>query len=324
MTPQSILLGASAGLISAIVFASATTGPMLSRVVLFLFTPFPLYLAGLGLGFLPVLAGAAVGTALIFVIANSEIAISSALTYAASEAIPAVILTRLALLGRGEGDARQWYPVGRIIVTAALIAGGLALAFLAAQGADTAELTKAVRPAIDAFAKTQMPSLPGAEPLSEAQLAEMTSIIVSSLPGGIALSIMLATLLSLWLAGRVTLASGYLARPWPDFSKLELPIGSAIVLFAATALSFMSDHMWLLWDGMASALRFAFALLGLAVVHHVTRASPWRGFMLGAVYAGLLILTKHVILILALIGLAETIFHYRRAAAKSPPPDQNA
>lgn len=316
MTPQSILLGVGAGLISATVFASATTGPLLSRLVLFLLTPFSLYLAGLGLGFVPVLAGAAAATALILVMSNPM----TAFTYAIAEALPAVALTRLALLSHGEGEDRQWYPVGRIVIASALIAGALAFFFLAAQGADTDALVKAVRPSVDEFAKTQLPSLPGGEQLTEPQLAEMTSIIVASLPGAIGLSLMVTALGGLWLAGRILLASGHLARPWPDFGRIELPIGSAMLLLGATALSFTGPSAWLLTDGLASALRLAFAFLGLAVIHHVTQDSPWRGFIRTTVYAALLILTKHTLLILALIGLAETIFHYRRVATSSPPP----
>lgn len=316
MTPQSILLGVGAGLISATVFASATTGPLLSRLVLFLLTPFSLYLAGLGLGFLPVLAGAVAATALILLMSNPI----TAFTFAIAEALPAVALTRLAMLSQGEGEDRQWYPIGRLVIVAAVISGALAFFFLASQGADTDALIKAVRPSVDEFAKSQMPSLPGGEQLTDAQLAEMTSIIVASLPGAIGLSLMITALGGLWLAGRILLASGHLARPWPDFSKFELPIGSAVLLLGAAAISFTGPSAWLLMDGLASALRLAFAFLGLAVIHHVTETSPWRGFIRTSVYAALLILTKHMLLILALIGLAETIFHYRRVAASSPPP----
>ncbi|HMN37847.1 MAG TPA: DUF2232 domain-containing protein [Hyphomicrobium sp.] len=316
MTPQSILLGLAAGFVSAIVFASATAGPLLSRMVLFLLTPFSLYLAGLGLGFLPLLIGSAAATTLILLLSNPL----TALVYAASEALPAIALTRMTLVAREEDGRIYWYPIGRVIVAAALISGALSFAYLAVQGADVEALTKAIRPEVENFAKS-LSSVPGgAQALGEAQIGEMTSIIVASLPGAVSLSLMLTALASLWLAGRVTLASGRLARPWPDFSKLELPLGSAAVLVAVTALSFTSDRMWLLSDGLASALRLAFALVGLAVVHHVTRASPWRGFILAATYTGLLILSRHAILILALIGLAETVFHYRNAAQRSPGP----
>lgn len=316
MTPQSIFLGLAAGCISAIVFASATAGPMLSRLILFLLTPFSLYLAGLGLGFGPLLIGAAAATAIILFLSNPL----TALVYAASEALPAIVLTRLTLTAREDDGKLHWYPLGRIIISAALISGALSFVYLALQGADIEALTKAVRPEIENFAKS-LASVPGgAEALGETQIGELTSIVVASLPGAVSLSLMITALASLWLAGRVTLASGRLLRPWPDFSKIELPLGSAVLLVAATVLSFTSDRMWLLSDGLASALRLAFALLGLAVLHHVTRGSPWRGFVLTITYAGLLILSKHAMLILSLIGLAETAFHYRNSAQRAAPP----
>ena len=316
MTPQSIFLGLAAGFISAIVFASATAGPMLSRLILFLLTPFSLYLAGLGLGFGPLLIGSAAATAIILLLSNPL----TALVYAAGEALPAIVLTRLTLTAREEDGKLHWYPLGRIIISAALISGALSFVYLAIQGADIEALTKAIRPEIENFAKS-LASVPGgSEALGEAQIGELTSIVVASLPGAVSLSLMITALASLWLAGRVTLASGRLLRPWPDFAKIELPLGSAVLLVAATVLSFTSDRMWLLSDGLASALRLAFALLGLAVVHHVTRGSPWRGFVLTITYAGLLILSKHAMLILSLIGLAETAFHYRNSAQRAAPP----
>jgi ABC-type thiamin/hydroxymethylpyrimidine transport system permease subunit len=59
-------------------------------------------------------------------------------------------------------------------------------------------------------------------------------------------------------------------------------------------------------------------MLGLAVAHTLTRGSPWRTFMLSAIYAALLIFTPGAALILALAGLAETIFHYRARGDRSP------
>ncbi len=45
-----LLIAVLLGLVSAVVFASATTGPMLMRYVLFLLTSLPIFLAGLGWG----------------------------------------------------------------------------------------------------------------------------------------------------------------------------------------------------------------------------------------------------------------------------------
>jgi hypothetical protein len=318
MTAKIILLALAAGLVSAIVFASAAAGPLLPRMILILLTPFPLYLAGLGLGVMPAVIASAAGTLLIFGVLPSVP--SYALAFAATQALPAIMLTRLTLTSQeNAGGERVWYPVGRLLVAIALLSGAFAFVYLLSQGADTEALTKSVRALVDDL-KGWLPAMPDGQPLGEEQLKDLTSMIVSGIPGGIALSVMATALASLWLAGRVALAAQQLPRPWPDFTRIELPLGSAIVLLAATLISFTSDKAWLLADGLASALRFAFALVGLAVIHYVTKESAWRGFILTAVYASLLVLSKHTLLILTLIGLAEAVFHYRYAAQRKPPP----
>lgn len=318
MTAKIILLALAAGLVSAIVFASAAAGPLLPRMILILLTPFPLYLAGLGLGVIPAVIASAAGTLLIYTVLPSVP--SYALAFAATQALPAIVLTRLALVSQeSAGGERIWYPVGRLLVVTALLSGAFSFVYLLTQGADTETLTKSVRTLVDEF-KGWLPAMPDGQPLGEEQLKELTSMIVSGIPGGIALSVMATALASLWLAGRVALAAQQLPRPWPDFTRIEMPLGSAILLLAATLVSFTSDKAWLLADGLASALRFAFALVGLAVIHYVTKDNAWRGFILTAVYAGLIVLSKHTLLILTLIGLAETVFHYRYAAQRKPPP----
>ena len=307
MTPQTFLLSVGAGLVSAVVFASATTGPVLARFALFLLTPFSIYLAGLGLG--PV-SGAIAGvtaTALIFLIANP----AAACVYAISEAAPAVMLSRQALLARGDGDAREWYPTGGLVQTAAVFAGLSALLVMILLGIDSEVMTKTLREAVETFAKTELPTIPGSAPLTPAQLDELTAIVKQVLPGVLAITAMATMLLNLWLSGRVTLASGSLTRPWPDLADMALPSGSSLVMLAALTLSFAGGMLGNGGSAFAGAYYFAFALMGLAVAHHLTRGSPWRNFLLTAIYAALLIFAGGASLMLALTGLAETIFKYR-------------
>ena len=75
MTPNTILLGLGAGLISAIVFVSATTGPVLARFAFFFLTPISLYLAGLGLGPLAAAVAAATATVIMLLIASPAAAL---------------------------------------------------------------------------------------------------------------------------------------------------------------------------------------------------------------------------------------------------------
>lgn len=314
MTPQSILLGIAAGLISAVVFASATTGPALSRLLFFLLTPFPLYLAGLGLGLVPAIAAAATATLALLAVSSPL----GATMFAAEAAAPAVILTRLAMLNRAHGEDRVWYPMGRVVAVAAILAAAATAALLLAAGADAATLAAKLKPMIVEFIKSQVPSGPAA-PLSDEQIASVADGLVPLLPGFLGMLLMLMSLLSLWLAGRVTLASGRLVRPWPALSELELPPGSALMLLASTALSFAGGIIGPVATGFAGAFQLAFALQGLAVAHFMTKGSPWRGFILATIYAALVTATPYAVLLLAIAGLAETVFHYRHPREHPPP-----
>src|SRR5262245_11631560 len=111
--PYRLLIAFGAGLVSAVVFASATTGPLLIRMVLFLVTSLALFLAGLGLGPLAAAVAGIAGTLLVLLTGSPV----GALVFAASQAIPVVALIYLASLNRqsAEGEV-EWYPIGRLVI----------------------------------------------------------------------------------------------------------------------------------------------------------------------------------------------------------------
>jgi hypothetical protein len=313
MPINAILLALAAGLISAVVFASATTGAMLLRFVLFFLTPLSLYLTGLGLGTIAAAIAAATATLIVLLIANPL----AAEVYAISTALPAVVCTRLALLSREENGEREWYPIGRIVVIAAIFSGLFAMLALMLMGGDVDALTKMLKTVVEAFVKTDLSHVPGAPEIGPAQIDEITQSTLTSLPWALGLLAMTTILLNLWLAARITLASGRLTRPWPDLANFTMPSGATFALLAAIGLTFVGGIVGLLAAGVAAPFAFAFALVGLAVVHTLTRASPWRNFILAALYTGV-VFVPHIGLLLTLVGLAETIFRYR-AAGGGPP-----
>jgi hypothetical protein len=319
MPLNTILLAIAAGIISAVVFASATTGGMLIRLVLFFLTPLSLYLAGLGLGPRAV-AIAALSATLTILLLTTPVA---AVAYAVSSAVPAIILTRLALLNRTTDDTVEWYPIGRMVATAAVFGGAFAVMALLLLGGDTEALSKSMRTLVETFVKSELPSLPGAPTITEAQIDEITATTLKTMPWALGIVATATILLNLWLAARITLASGRLVRPWPDLSSMSLPSGATFALLGATLLTFTSGIVGLAAGGFAGAFTSAFALLGLAVAHVVTRGSPWRSFILTFLYTGLAVFTAGAALILALAGLAETVFKYREARANTPPENPN-
>ena len=63
----------------------------------------------------------------------------------------------------------------------------------------------------------------------------------------------------------------------------------------------------------SGTLLFAYVLMGLAIIHYVTRGAAWRSFALWVLYAGMFIISGGVTLIVAVIGLLDAVFPLRRS-----------
>jgi hypothetical protein len=314
--PYRLLIGLGAGLVSAVVFASATTGPVLIRMVLFLLTPLALFLAGLGLGPLAAAAGGLAGTMLVLVAGS----LAGALVFAAAQAIPVAILTYLASLNRQTSNGVvEWYPAGRLIIVAAIFAGLFSTLTLFLLGGDVETLRTALRDMLQTFVNSELPKMPDAPTLGPAEIDEATAIALALLPAASAISTMGSLLFNLWLAGRITMASGRLQRPWPDLAAIVYPPVTPLLLAVATGAGFLAGLPGLIAAGFAGPLFLAYVLLGLAVIHFMTRGRSWRPFALWGLYASLFIMNTIASLAIALLGLAEAIWPMRKI---TPPPKQ--
>ncbi|MEI9902279.1 MAG: hypothetical protein WDN31_21810 [Hyphomicrobium sp.] len=88
-------------------------------------------------------------------------------------------------------------------------------------------LQETLRTAFDQFVNVRLQAVPDAPKLTPDQVEEVTSLAVLLFPGATAAWLMLSLIFALWLAGRVTLASGRLARPWPDLAAISFPPDNA-------------------------------------------------------------------------------------------------
>jgi hypothetical protein len=71
---------------------------------------------------------------------------------------------------------------------------------------------------------------------------------------------------------------------------------------------------------LAAAMMMAYAILGFAVLHVITRGVSARPFIIGVVYAAV-IMFFWPLLMTSLLGLADSAFDFRaRVAAKRGPP----
>jgi hypothetical protein len=129
-------------------------------------------------------------------------------------------------------------------------------------------------------------------------------------------------LLNLWLAGVVTRVSGRLNRPWPDIPSMRFPAYAFAIAAVTLALSFVSGIVGIFAGIFATAILVAYAVLGLAVLHGITRGMRTRSVILTFAYAALF-LQGWPILIASLLGLADAAFDLRARLAAwrgLPPP----
>ncbi|MCL4768015.1 MAG: DUF2232 domain-containing protein [Hyphomicrobiaceae bacterium] len=318
--PFALLVGLGAGLVSALLFASASTGTLLGLLVLFFLTPLPVAIAGLGWGW----ASAATAAVAAPVLISALVAPRAAFFHFIALGLPTVALSYLSLLNRGvavNGESKlEWYPVGRIVAIAALWAGVLATLALLTTATDVEGLRAALRETFDrVFVQQIEAAQPGGQTLDEAEIAAFTDLMAVSFAPAVATMWMAVAMLNLWLAGLITRASGLLVRPWPELAALALPRQAQLAFAAAIALTFLPGYAGLIASGFASAFLFAFLLVGLAILHYVTRGMGSRGLILCAVYASLVFLNPFSGLAVATIGLAEPVSPLKRKPPPSPP-----
>jgi hypothetical protein len=132
----------------------------------------------------------------------------------------------------------------------------------------------------------------------------------------------LATLTSsvnLYLAGRVVKVSGRLKRPWPDLPAIRFPVAAHLGFAAALVLSFMPGMVGTVGGIVSAALIMAYAIVGFAVLHSITRNIGGRTFILTGAYLAALVIGWPV-LAMTLLGLADAIFDFRKRVGGGSPP----
>jgi hypothetical protein len=288
--------------------------------VLFYLAPLPLCLAGLGWGGMAALFSALTAT----VIIAASLGAATGAVFAITIAAPAALLTHLALLSRpaitpdGQQVATlEWYPAGRIVGWAALIAGVLAGILVLFLGYDQESYRESIREILNHSALKELDS--DGTIFTDETIAGLSTVLARALPAAFAVVWLTITLFNLWMAGLIVDASGRALRPWPDLHGLELPNAFLLIFAGALAASFLPGLPGLLATGLAGALLFAYVLQGLAVIHVYSQGMPLRSLMLAAVYLGILLL-GWVAIIVAIVGLAEPLFGLRQRAGRGGPP----
>jgi hypothetical protein len=314
MTPSSLLIGIGSGLASAVLYYSAARGNVWLKLVLFILTPLPALIAGIGWGWIAALAGALAGALLVSLSAGPLFGIGFFLAFGA----PCVLLAWLADLGRTKPDGSiDWFPVGDIMAALACYGGAFPVLIAPLFGGSYDIL----KPEMVRFVRTVFERLQqqvGGAPATDAAVEAWANIMVSAIPPTIAGYWVILFTINLYLAGRVAKASGHLARPWPDLHRLAYPVWFAPAFFAAVALSFAAGTAGIVGSSFSGAFVIAYAFLGLAVLHCISRGRvPW---LLWLAYAALLNpFGPYALLAIAVIGFLEPALRLRDRFSKSGP-----
>jgi predicted membrane protein DUF2232 len=317
--PIPLMIGAGSGLIAAALFASAAMATALAGVLFYL-APLPLCLAGLGWGGTAALVAGLTGT----VVIAASLGPATAAVFAISIAAPTALLVYLALLSRpaalvqgGSIGALEWYPPGRLVGWAALLAGALAGILVLILGYDQESYRASIREMLSHSALKELDS--DGTLFTDETIANLSGVLARALPGAFAIVWLTITLFNLWMAGLIVDASGRALRPWPDLHSLELPNAFLLLFAGALAASFVPGLPGLVATGIAGALLFAYVLQGLAVIHVYSKGVPLRSLLLATVYLGILLL-GWVALVVAIVGLAEPLLGLRRRTGRGGQP----
>ena len=204
--PIPLIIGAGSGLISAALFASAATATALAGVLFYL-APLPICLAGLGWGGTAALVSALIGT----VVVAASLGPAMAAIFAISIGAPMVLLVHLALLSRPvttpQGQvvgALEWYPPGRLVGWAALIAGLLAGLLVLILGYDQDSYRDSIREILNHSALKELDR--DGTLFTEENIANLSAMIARALPGAFAIIWFTITLFNLWMAGLIVAA----------------------------------------------------------------------------------------------------------------------
>ncbi|MBX9926383.1 MAG: YybS family protein [Hyphomicrobiaceae bacterium] len=308
-------VGLLAGVSAAVLFLLAATGGLPLSIIMLALVPVPIALAGLSYNAATALAAAVIG----FVGVASLFKAFAVALYSMA-AIPIAGLVYLALLRREDTGSVEWYPIGRVVLAAAIASGGLFAFSILPLASEPETYRKAIDSAVSEVVKQGLAGLPDEAAPTAEQLRRLGDVLAVVVPAAGGATVLLSLLASLYLGGRVARSARTLVRPWPDLAAMRLPAGAPMLLAAS-----LLGAMWLTGPSQAIALSFAgafymaYTLLGLAVVHYVTRGAFWRGAALALLYA-VLVFNLGASLLLAMVGLADSLFPLRRGANEAAAP----
>ncbi|MEE9314942.1 MAG: DUF2232 domain-containing protein [Rhizobiaceae bacterium] len=307
MKPNPTLIAILCGLLAAVLFLGQITLGVMGSI-LSTFTAFPLFVSVLGFGTTAGLISGAVAALIVGIMFGPW----GALVIALLTLGPTLWVGHMAGLARDEDGEAEWFPISTILVRMAAISAVITIVMGYASGFTTEMAVEQINTYITQFIGAQSKAAQTAPMLSADQITTQANSMARIIPIAFPASIFLLLVINLLLGERFARKQGWVLRPKDDLpTAVGLPLIAVSVFIASIAAAiFITGPAGLVAKVVAGAFGAAFIVVGLATTHYMTRGLPGRGFMLGLTYAALLF-TRIIAPILAVLGVAETLFQLR-------------
>ena len=305
-------IGFIAGLTAALAFLAAGNGGI-TGFLLANFAPLPLMIAAMGWTVSTGLVASSLATLSIFIVLDGQ----SAFEFLSLVALPSVVLAALSQYQTKDG---VFYPVGRLLAWIGWVGIFTTMIEIATWSADHGGYTAASSELAQNFIPVLQDIFSSGIKLPESiQIDDVAGVFAQAVPF---VSVIVSTLLlvaNLWVAARTVQVSGRLHRPFPSLPEIvSLPRHCLVIFGLALSGIFIAREIpspaLEVCSGMiAAGLLILFALQGMAVLHSITRAVPFRGVLLTFIYFGILFLSLWPLILAACLGFADSILSLRRA-----------
>lgn len=292
-------LAAIAGLTSAIIFL--LVGHALTPLIYL--APFPLFLAGFGLGLVAVAVAAVVGLAAVVAVGGGAMA----LPYGAAAVVAPLLVVRQALLWRSDGAGRtEWYPPGLLLAWLTAVAiGALAAAAL---------LLPAHPEGLEGLVREHV--IEGLEALGvvDANVRDtLLALWVPFLPAMVGAAWIVVSIANAAVAQWLLVRTGRSLRPSPAYQAVSVPdwmVGALVAAVVAAALT--EGSLAYLARNLTAVLLVPFVFQGLAWVHGATRRRPNSGLLLALFYGVFFLMFGWAVVAVAGLGLVRHWTKLRR------------
>lgn len=303
---KTLLIAVLGGVTSAILYLSSFFG-IPGGFILAYFSALPLFVVGLSLG---LMAGTiATVTSVALALTVTQIAVVALFTVVT--ALPTLLLLRMALSNRKSPEGNtKWYPPGMMLCW---LTGYGAMAFVIAAymvGGGPNGIEEILRENISAALGVLMQDL---EPLKVEAMARMAARHV---PAIFMASWLISMVVNAHLAQNIATRLGRNIRPAPPLLNMSLPFGLTGAMLAAAVIWRLAGPglVGFVSLNLALVMLVPYFLMGLAVVHAISRPWPARTPILVTMYL-IMVFIGWPVALLAALGLAEQWIGLRRRLA---------